>query len=183
KYLLIGMIGRVNYWKGQEYFIKLAAEISKRHPNVRFIMVGDAFPGYEYLYDHLKHLIEKENLTDKIYNLGYRTDIVNILNSLDVFVLPSVLPDPFPTVILEAMAAAKPVVATLQGGAVEMLEDGESGIFIPINNPIVAASKMSELISNPLERIRIGKNAKRRIENSLSIASFDRAMLQIIEQS
>ncbi|RZL52038.1 MAG: glycosyltransferase [Pedobacter sp.] len=105
---LIGMIGRVNHWKGQDYFIDIAKLILEKQPNVKFVIAGDAYPGNEHLVDKLVNRIENENLKKAIHYIGYRTDIPNILNSLDVFVLPSTSPDPFPTVILEAMASSKP---------------------------------------------------------------------------
>lgn len=176
--ILVGMIGRVHFWKGQDYFIKIAAELLKLNANVKFVMVGDAFPGYEYLYTQNQQVIDENGINNMIYNLGYREDIVNIMNSLDVFVLPSVLPDPFPTVVLEAMAAAKAVVATRQGGAQEMIEDGDSGLLIPINQAFEAAKTMLPLINSINERERMGKNAASRIRAQFSANSFELAILE-----
>lgn len=176
--ILVGMIGRVHFWKGQDYFIKVAAELLKLKANVKFIMVGDAFPGYEYLYAQNQQVIDENGINDMIYNLGYREDVINIMNSLDVFVLPSVLPDPFPTVVLEAMAAGKAVVATRQGGAQEMIEDGDSGLLIPINQAFEAAKTMLPLINSLNERERMGKNAASRIRAQFSANSFELAILE-----
>ncbi|HCN82559.1 MAG TPA: group 1 glycosyl transferase, partial [Sphingobacteriaceae bacterium] len=161
--ILIGMIGRVNHWKGQYYFMEIAKEILKKFPDTHFVMAGDAYPGNESLFDQLNADILKQELQHKIHNIGYRTDIVNILNSLDIFVLPSILPDPFPTVILEAMAASKPVVATNHGGALEMIADMESGLLIPFNNAIESANKLSVLITDAEKRQTTGENAKKRM--------------------
>jgi glycosyltransferase involved in cell wall biosynthesis len=54
--LVIGMIGRVHHWKGQDYFLQIAGELIKTHPHIQFIMVGDAFPGNEYLYENINRL-------------------------------------------------------------------------------------------------------------------------------
>ncbi|WP_214228868.1 glycosyltransferase family 4 protein [Pedobacter sp. B4-66] len=176
--ILVGMIGRVHFWKGQDYFIKIAAELLKLNANIKFVMVGDAFPGYEYLYSQNQQVIDENGINNMIYNLGYREDIVNIMNSLDVFVLPSVLPDPFPTVVLEAMAAGKAVVATRQGGAQEMIENGDSGLLIPINQAFEAANTMLPLINSINERERMGKNAASRIRAQFSANSFELAILE-----
>ena len=176
--LLIGMIGRVHFWKGQDYFIRIAAEILKIAPNAKFVMAGDAFPGYEYLYKQNQQIIDEKGINDKIFNLGYRTDIVNIMNSLDVFVLPSLLPDPFPTVVLEAMAAGKAIAATRQGGAVEMIADSDSGVLIPISDAKAAAVKMFPLINSAQERERMGSNAAMRVRKLFSEKAFEMAIIE-----
>jgi len=177
--MLIGMIGRVHFWKGQDYFVRIASEVLKLAPNAKFVMAGDAFPGYEYLYKQNQKVIDEKGINDKIHNLGYREDIVNIMNSLDVFVLPSLLPDPFPTVVLEAMAAGKAIVATKQGGALEMIEEGESGVLIPIDDAKTAAEKMLRLINAAQERERMGNNAAKRVRNLFSERSFEMAIVEI----
>ncbi len=178
-YLLVGMIGRVHYWKGQDYFIKIAASLLKLNPKIHFVMVGDAFPGYEYLYTQNQKIIDHEGINDKIYNLGYREDIVNIVNSLDIFILPSTQPDPFPTVVLEAMAAGKAVAATNHGGAREMLIDGHSGLLIPINDAKEAAQILLPLADSSQERKRMGENAALRIKNEFSVQAFTLAITAV----
>ncbi len=125
--LLIGMVARVHFWKGQGYFLEVAAQLAQKYKNIHFVMVGDAFSGYEYLYEEIKDQIIRLGLQEKVTDLGYRTDIAGILSGLDIFMLPSILPDPLPTTVLEAMAAGKPVIATAHGGATEMVLDGTTG--------------------------------------------------------
>jgi glycosyltransferase involved in cell wall biosynthesis len=146
--ILIGMMGRVHFWKGQDYFVNIAGEIFKTHKNVHFLMVGDAFAGYEYLHDNINQLIEKHEPTRYVTQLPYRSDIVNIYSALDVFILPSLLPDPAPAVVTEAMAAGLPVVATQQGGAVEMMENNVSGLLVPINDAAAAAAIIEPLLTD-----------------------------------
>lgn len=180
--ILIGMMGRVHFWKGQDYFVKIAAELSKKHKNVHFLIVGDAFAGYEYLHDNINNLIDTNNLNGHVTQLHYRSDILNIYNALDIFILPSLLPDPAPTVVSEAMAAGIPVVATHQGGAVEMLENNISGLFIPINNAIEAAKIMDPLITNEVARKNMGAQAKKRMQEKFSRTHFNEQIIAIIEQ-
>ena len=180
--LLIGMIGRVNNWKGQDYFLEIASTLLKDHSNLQFIMVGDAYPGNEHLYEQLNNNLLNPALQGRVTNLGYRTDIANILNSLDIFVLPSILPDPFPTVILEAMASGKPVVATNHGGATEMILDGETGILIPYNNAVEAAKKITGIIIAEGKRKTMGLQAAERIRNHYSLKSFHDAILRTVSQ-
>lgn len=178
--LLIGMIGRVNHWKGQGYFLEIAKILNDKYPFICFIMAGDAFPGNEHLVDELNANIKGLELEQKVFNTGYRTDVVNILNALDIFVLPSIQPDPFPTVILEAMSAGKPVIATNHGGAPEMIEDGKSGLLIPVTDAAKAAEKISLLIENEMIRKEMGIKARERVQALFSREAFERGILEII---
>lgn len=179
--MLIGMIGRVNNWKGQKYFLQIAALLNQRFDNLHFIMAGDAYPGYEYLYDEINLLKREIGIQDVVHDLGYRTDVHNILAGLDVFILPSTLPDPLPTVVLEAMGSAKPVVATAHGGALEMVEENKTGIFIPWDNPDIAASLIAKLITeNRLKEY--GASGRQRALHSFSLSSYKRNILAALEE-
>jgi glycosyltransferase involved in cell wall biosynthesis len=180
--ILIGMMGRVHFWKGQDYFVNIAGEIIKQHKNVHFLMVGDTFSGYEYLYDNINQLIETHGLQSHITQLPYRSDIANIYGALDVFILPSLLPDPAPLVVTEAMAAGLPVVATRQGGAVEMMENNVSGLLIPINDALTAAAIIEPLLMNETFRKDMGANAKKRMQEKFSRTQFNEQIMVCIEK-
>jgi glycosyltransferase involved in cell wall biosynthesis len=181
--ILVAMIGRVNHWKGQDYFIDIAKNILKKQPETKFVMAGDAYAGNEHLVDKLNNRISNEGLLNSIYYIGYRTDVPNLLNSADIFVLPSILPDPFPTVILEAMASAKPVIATNHGGAVEMIVDDETGILIPFDNAEVAADKIVPLISDLAKISKMGEAGKKRINTLYSLEAYKNSILAIFQDT
>ena len=163
--LLIGMVARVNLWKGQFYFLEIAALLKKKYPNLHFVMGGDAFPGYEYLCDERGDLTQKLGLGEDVTNLGFRLDVPEILSGLDIFVLPSILPDPLPTTVLEGMAAAKPVIATRHGGATEMVVAGETGFLIPWDNPQEAVLAFEKLIESAEMREKLGKAGQQRVND------------------
>ena len=180
--IVIGMMGRVHYWKGQDYFLKIAGQLHQQFSNLFFVMVGDAFPGYEYLYDNLEKIIIEEKLEGRVTQVNYRSDIQNIYNALNIFILPSQLPDPAPAVVTEAMATGLPVVVTNQGGAIEMIVDGISGMTIPLNDAATAANKIASLIKNKEERINMGAAAKARINQYFSRENFNVQIINFIEQ-
>jgi glycosyltransferase involved in cell wall biosynthesis len=180
--VLIGMVGRVHFWKGQDYFLKIAGQIHLQFPELIFVSVGDSFSGYEYLYKVLDGIISEENLTQVVKQVPFRADILNVYNALDIFVLPSQLPDPAPLVVGEAMACGLPVVATKQGGAVEFIEDGVSGILIPLNDAKAAAKKITPLITNLIARKKMGNAARERVVNHFSRKNFNQQILHFIEQ-
>jgi glycosyltransferase involved in cell wall biosynthesis len=178
--LIIGMVGRVHYWKGQDYFIEIAGLLHARFPQLRFVMVGDAFPGYEYLYAQLDNQMQQLQLQDVVKQLGFRNDIPSLMQSIDLLLLPSQLPDPFPTVILEAMASGKPVIATQMGGALEMIEPGITGDLMPHDQAEAAAN----IVSNWLNKEKLhqaGKAARQRVLEKFSKESWENKLIKIIE--
>ena len=126
---VIGMVGRINWWKGQSILMDCAEILAPQMPNLKFLFVGGTFAGEEGLRDLLIERVKLSNFAEQIKILDYREDVNNILADLDVFVLPSTEPDPFPTVVLEAMSTSLPIVAFRHGGVCEMVVDGESGIL------------------------------------------------------
>jgi glycosyltransferase involved in cell wall biosynthesis len=171
----VGMIGRVQAWKGQDYFLDIIEEYLTQNPSdttTRFLIVGDAYPGYENLAIELALAIERKGLHKRVTYLGYRSDIPQLLSALDVLVLPSTSPDPLPTVVLEAMAADKPVLATAQGGALEMVVDQETGRFMPIENAKEAVAILAELLQDKERLNEMGTAGRRRVEKEFSAAAF-----------
>ncbi|MDP2039894.1 glycosyltransferase family 4 protein [Algoriphagus sp.] len=171
--ITFGMIGRINPGKGQLFFLELADQLSKKYPNTHFILVGDPFPGYESILEEIKKEIRDKSLETRVTYLGFREDIPKVMAALDVFVLPSILPDSFPTVILEAMAAGKPVVATQSGGASEMVSDGETGFLIPISSVEKGVDALEKLIQDIELRQRFGDAGRKRVLNVYSLEAFE----------
>jgi glycosyltransferase involved in cell wall biosynthesis len=179
--VLVGMIGRVNLMKGQSYFLEIAALLKDHYPQVHFVMVGDAYKGYEYLYTQLEAEKKERGLEPVVYDLGYREDIPAIMQSLDIFILPSQQPDSLPTVMLEAMACSKPVVATRQGGAMEIMQDGETGFFIPLHDATVAAEKIALLIEDAALRDRLGANGFKRLNACFTEEAYRYNINRLVE--
>jgi len=181
--LLIGMIGRVNHWKGQDFFIDIARQILNHEPDTKFIIAGDAYPGNEHLVDKMLDRLNNELPPQSVFYIGYRTDIPSILKSIDIFVLPSILPDPFPTVILEAMASSKPVVATNHGGALEMVAHMETGIIIPHDNVEESAEELLKLIRDREKMVTMGELGNIRINTLFSLEKFRASILKLFAQT
>jgi glycosyltransferase involved in cell wall biosynthesis len=179
--VIVGMIGRVHFWKGQKYFLQIAGALHKKYTNVRFVMIGDAFPGYEFLYDELNSTKRDLALDGVVFDLGFRKDVPDLLVDFDVFVLPSTLPDPFPTVVLEAMWSGKPVVATEHGGALEMVDHGKTGFLIPWDDPQRSVAILEPLIASRALRIEMGHAGRERIALLFSLSAFSKGILTIVD--
>lgn len=171
---VVGMIGRINWWKGQDKLVDCAVRLAATHPALRFVMVGGVFDGDVARRDELLARIQAAGLQDKVRVLDFRPEIGPVLADLDVFVLPSTEPDPFPTVVLEAMAACRPVVAFRHGGVCEMVEDGVTGLLCnPCSSEEMSAA-IAHLADDPATARRMGQAGRVRIEALFSRAQFVR---------
>jgi glycosyltransferase involved in cell wall biosynthesis len=178
--VLVGMVGRVNLIKGQFYFIHIAAAAKAAGLNCHFVMIGDAYKGYEYLYPQLESQIDALGLQSSITNLYYQPNAEALIQQLDIFVLPSIKPDSFPVVILEAMAAGKPVIATNQGGAQEQIDNCVSGFLVPVNDATIAAQKLGVLVNNPDMRTQMGQAGAKKLQEQFSLATFNKNIVDQI---
>lgn len=171
--LVITMVGRINPGKGQLFFLEIAEILVNRFPQLHFLLVGDPFPGYEGIEQEIIQKIEKTQLQKSVSYLGFRKDIPEILAATDIFVLPSILPDSFPTVILEAMASGKPVVATRSGGASEMVIHEKTGLLVSVGDVKKGAEALDKLIKNVALRIEMGNAARNRVLHEYSLEAFE----------
>jgi glycosyltransferase involved in cell wall biosynthesis len=169
---LVGMVGRVSHWKGQGYFLQVASRVAHSHPEAHFALVGGTFPGQEDLVRELRSSVEQLNLSSTVTISDFRSDIPSVLDAYDIFVLPSTLPDPFPTVILEAMAAGKPVVANAHGGSIEMVDHGVTGFLVEPGQPDRMAAAINRLLDDPTKRHRMGLCGQNRITSCFSLEPF-----------
>lgn len=167
----IGMIGRVNAWKGQNDFLKALTPLLNEYQNLYLFIIGSAFNGQEWRVDSLKKKILEDKNSERIVYSKFRTDNNYIQNFLDLLILPSTNPDPLPTVVLEAMASGTPVVGYKHGGVMEMIRDGKDGKLANANNPVDLRQKVKSILDND-ELSLYGENARLRQENNFSIQTF-----------
>ncbi len=170
--VLFGVIGRIHPWKGQTYFVDAAHLVADVCPHARFVIVGGTFAGYEWLLNELKERVCQLEMESRLKILPYRKDVPRLMRALDVFVLPSTLPDPLPTVVLEAMAAQRPVIATAHGGALEMVVHEQTGFLAPHHDVTGFAETMLLLADDNDKRKRMGEAGRERLERTFSRKRF-----------
>lgn len=196
--LVIGMAARIHYWKGQSYFVEIARalltkqklllqnssasqnQLNESSP-LYFLIAGDPFPGYEYLLDELQAQLKDPIFEGRIFYVGLVKAMNVFYRSIDLLILPSQQPDPLPTVILEAMQYGIPVAATAQGGALEMVQENETGIFIPLDNAVIAAEKIHAILPKST-RHQMGAAGKERVNTYFSQAAFEKNMKAVFEK-
>ena len=167
---LIGMVANVRQTKGHDYFIRAARKVANTHSEARFLAVGEVD---ERLGKGLRNLVRQLDLQDRFFFLGFRQDIPNILSNLDVFVLSSTS-EGFPLVVLEAMAAGKPVVVTRSGGPDEIIEDGHDGFLVPVADADALAGRIGELLQRPDLSATLAREAQLKIARRFSIGQMIR---------
>ncbi len=180
--VLVGMVGRFSHWKGQAHFLQAAALVAQADPTVRFALVGGVFPGQEGLVTEVRLLAHSLGLADRVIFSGFRTDIPAVLTAYDIFVLPSTEPDPFPTVVLEAMAAGCPVVANGHGGSVEMVQEQETGYLVDPTDAAAMAAAISYLAVDESRRQRMGAAGQARLRECYSLEAFTDKWRQLYER-
>lgn len=141
---LVGTVANIRAPKGYEFLIRAARVVVDRIPEAHFVAVGDIDP---VLSQPLFELVNQLGLQDRFHFLGFRSDIPEILNELDVFVLASTS-EGLPLALLEALAAGRPSVATRCGGPEEVISDGVNGRLIPSKDPGSIAAAVIELLTN-----------------------------------
>lgn len=153
---VIGMAGRINRWKGQKLFVDAAEIIHKKYPDVIFNIAGAAYKGEEWIEEELKEYIEEKKLISSVNLVGLINDMDEFYNSIDIFVLPSIQPEPFGLVVLEAMEMKKPVIATNHGGPAEIIDNCEDGYLVDYNEANEMAERCMQLIQDEKLRLKIG---------------------------
>ena len=173
---LAGMVGRLVDWKGPDRFIEAAALVAEELPRARFILVGDAIFGEAGYVDELKVSTAAVGLADKVVFTGFREDATDIMAGLDVLVHASLLPDPLPTVLIEAMALRVPVIAADAGGVREIVEEGVIGLVVPPGDVKALRDAMLKILSDPGAASAMGAAGRERVLEYFEIGRQSRRL-------
>jgi glycosyltransferase involved in cell wall biosynthesis len=168
----VAFVGRLNRWKGYEVFIEAVGRIADRHREATFILAGDPPAGEEHRSNDAMRQIEASGLAGRIQLLGFRSDVPELLAGIDVLVVPSTSPDPFPTVILEGMRAGCAVVASRHGGAPEMLTHGVDGLLVEPGDVGALGRQLERLLTDAGLRSSLGASARKRVQEQFGIRRF-----------
>jgi glycosyltransferase involved in cell wall biosynthesis len=160
---VVGTVLRLEAIKGPDTFIAAARRLAAEMPTVRFVVVGDGS-----LRARLQRQVVSLGLGDRLQLLGERSDVDALLPTFSVFVLPSVT-EGMSMALLEAMAAARPIVATRVGGNVELIRDGETGLLVSSGNADEMAQAIWQLLRQPGWATDLGRAAQRVVVQHHSI--------------
>jgi len=161
----VGFLGRLVREKGLAYLLHAFHQLNAKD-NLTLFIVGEG-PQKTFL----QKLCRKLEITDNVQFLGYRTDIEHILSLLDLVVLPSIS-EGLPMVLLEALSAAKPVIATRVGGIPEIIKHGKTGILIPPRDAAAISQAIMQIIQNPTLARTLARNGHRFVKNNFNQAKM-----------
>jgi len=168
--LLVGVVGRIKWHrKGQEVLVRAVDLLRERHPQVHYVIVGSTAPGNEEHETMLRGLITSLALDNQVTLLGDTQDPFSVFAALDIAVVPSVQPEPFGCVVIEAMAAGTPVIGSNCGGIAEQIVDGVSGFLFSPGDAEALASALERLLNDPLLRERISEEGLRRVRTAFPL--------------
>jgi glycosyltransferase involved in cell wall biosynthesis len=160
---VIGIVGNIRRWKGQEVVIRALAEIREQHPDVVLLLIGDTAREDAGYRRELDTLVQTLGLESRVVVTGFRTDVPDCVNALDVMIHASTDPEPFGRVLLEGMALRKPLVASRGGAVPEIVVDGETGLLFEPGNANELARALSALVGDPSRRAAMGDAGYRRL--------------------
>jgi glycosyltransferase involved in cell wall biosynthesis len=177
--LRVGLIGRISPWKGQHVFIQAAEKVVRRFPAVKFLIIGAALFGENQYERELRQLASRLGLENVVEFTGFRADIDQAISELGVVVHASTIGEPFGQVIIEGMAAGKPVVATRGGGVPEIVEDGVTGILVPMGDAPAMADAICRICADPVRAGTMGARARQRVAEHFTIEQTARKVESI----
>ncbi|MCZ7667770.1 MAG: glycosyltransferase [Chloroflexi bacterium] len=153
-------VGRLIAGKAPHLFISAAESAAVQHPEAHFILVGGPDDGEAADQVYLKQLaqaIANSPLQTRLHAVGLRQDVGRFYRAANIVVYNAVQPEGLPTVLLEAMAYAKPVIASAIGGALEIVENGLTGLLTPPNNVTALVEALDTLLANPTRQQVMGQ--------------------------
>lgn len=166
---LFGLFGRLTRQKDQKTFLLAARRVLDRYAHARFVLVGDGEDR-----PMLEALCRELGLGDRVVFTGFRADVPELLNALDVFVLPS-LWEGLPIALLEAMAVGVPVIASAVDGSAEVVQPGTTGLLIPPQDVPLLVEAMERLLETPPMARRLARAGLERVRRLYTLEAMVRS--------
>ncbi len=161
---VIGVLGRLVSGKGHAVLLEAFARLGDVLPSPTLHIIG---AGPERVA--LSAQAERLGLGERVRFLGFRSDVPQVMATLDVFVLASTHTEVLPLVVMEAMAAGRAVIATSVGGVPEIVEDGQSGLLVPPGDTDALATALHWLIADKDQRVALGAAARERVRQQFTL--------------
>jgi glycosyltransferase involved in cell wall biosynthesis len=178
-----GMVALFRPRKGAEVLLRASAEVLASLPDLRLVFVGTGeSDGQGDYLQRLKDLASELGLADRVVFTGFRDDVCDVLNSLDVLAIPSLFGEGLPIVLLEAMAMAKPVIATPVEGVAEAVIDGETGILVPPGDESALAGALASTLGQKTKAKEMGQAGRALVEREFSVATMTRRIEGVYDE-
>lgn len=159
--LVFGMVGRLQVGKGCLEFLEMAHRLSQHMTQARFLLVGEATRGEPEEAELILRRCKELQLGRVVKWAGFRKDIPRVLAAMDVFVFPSHA-EAFGMAVIEAMAAAKPIIASNTDGILDIIEHGKTGMLVPPRDVAALTANCRLLAERPALRERLAGAARKK---------------------
>lgn len=177
---LIGMIGRLTPRKGALVFLEALAYLKRENYSFRALIVGKA--AKEDFLKRLKEKVRKENLEGEVIFTGRRDDIPQIISALDLLVFPSVEPESFGRVVVEALFLGKPVIATDLGGVKDIIEDNITGKLVSPGDALSLAQAISWMLEHKEESYNLAQRGRQKVLNEFNLDKMYRETIKVYRE-
>ncbi len=180
---IVLMVAQFVPWKEHRDFITMASILREQMPDLVFVLSGDTgHPDQQSYIRELEDLIAEKRLQDHFVWTGFAEDIPRLLQSVDCVVLPAAR-EPFGRIVVEAMAAGKPVVSVNSGAIPEIIEDGISGFVVGPGDCKSMAERVCSLLRDKELSGSIGEKGKLRVSQKFTIQRTVGEFEQLVKDS
>lgn len=166
---LVGIVGRLTPWKGQDIVLRVAALWAKSGRPGRFAIIGGAFNEDAPFETHLKEFVQHHGLANRVHFVPFQPDIASAISSLNVLLHASTKPEPFGRVLIEAMALEVPVVAARGGGVPEIVTDGIDGLLVQPGDVAGTSHALERLLGDAAFQTSIVEAGSRTVRDRFSM--------------
>jgi glycosyltransferase involved in cell wall biosynthesis len=174
---LIGMFGRISRWKGQEVFLKAIAQL----PEVNAVIVGGALFDEEAYERRIRDLTRELGIESRVVFTGHISDVMALMAACNVIAHCSTAPEPFGLVIVQAMLAGVPVIASDAGGAREIVTPGETGQLTPLQDHAALARAIRRYLDDPQWSHGVAQQARVRACETFTSEAMTKGFFRMIE--
>ena len=173
---LIGMVARLDFQKGFEYLLLAVRELSRSFAGIKVMIAGEG-PDRAAI----QSMVRNFGLQSQVLLVGKRNDMPAVYAAMDIFVLPS-LNEGLPMTVLEAMASARPVIATRVGAVPSVVRDGETGLLVEPRDVAGLAKAISKLLADPDLGRRLGARAREWVRQNYTSDAMAQKYQQMYEE-
>ncbi len=182
---VVGTVGRLRPWKGQDRFLRAMAQVARAVPEAWFLIVGGTpFQVEEEYPQRLRALASRLGIAQRTIFTGHIPEVQQALAAMSIFVHAGD-PEPFGLVVVEAMSMAKPVVGFAHGALPEIVADGETGVLVAPGDEDTLARVVIDLLRKPEEAQRLGTQGRERAQALFTAErmarDFEQALLSVVE--
>jgi len=178
---VVGIVGHIQGWKGQLLAVEAVARARRHVPALRCLVVGGIHRLGAAYAERLRERIAAPDLAGHVVLTGARRDVLACMDAMDI-VLHTSDHEPFGRVLIEAMAARRPVIAPREGGPRVIVADGVTGLLVPPRDPGALAAAIVELLAHPVRRRAMGHAGRARVEAVFGIREHVRAVEDVFDE-